>query len=69
MNKDLREIAALYQSPGPDGFRFAEYASTGRVSDWQAFSEDVKREFRAETDIRYKRLLLKLFNYLTHPRS
>lgn len=42
-------VASWYQSPG-DGARFAELSTTGRMSDPQALSEDIRREKSKITD-------------------
>lgn len=39
-----REIASWYQSPGTEGRRFAEFASTGIVSDFEGLLADIERE-------------------------
>lgn len=44
---EAREIAATWQSPGREGIGFAQFASTGTVTD--ALLEDIDRELATDT--------------------
>lgn len=63
-----REVASWWQSPGSEGRRFAEFASTGAVSDISGLLADIEREQTAAKTHEWF-WLNELHKYIDHNRD